>query len=205
MSYDARLKFAGRIGAALAVGVVSITLAAGAQASSTTTLYVASTGNDTNACTQSAPCATITHALTVGASAYSTSNAVTISVGAGTFGGQLIPTYPVSIEGAGAAATAIDVTSTSDGCTKPYAIFISSVARSCGTGSTDAAMTAGAYAVSGATVEGVAGLATSGAPPTATVEPFIVDIAGLPAGTSVALTNDDFAASSSIDAHLATD
>jgi hypothetical protein len=200
MSHDARLKLAGRIGAALAVTVVSITVAAGAQASSsTTTLYVASTGNDANACTQSAPCATITHALSVGASAYSASNAVAISVGAGTFDGQLIPTYPVSIEGAGPAATVIDVTSTSDGCTKPYAVFISSVAHSCGT---DAAMIAGAYAISGVTVEGVAGVATSA---TVSHEPFIVDIGGLAAGTSVALTNDDFVASSSIDANLATD
>ena len=207
MSHHARLKLAGRIGVALAVACASVTLlAAGAQASSTTTLYVAaaaSGGSDTNACTQSAPCLTITHALTVGASDYSASNAVTISVGAGTFGGQLVPTYPVNIEGAGPAATVIDVTTTSDGCTKPIAIYISTVAHSCGSGSTDAAIIAGAYAVSGATVEGVAGVATGSAP--STTEPFIVDIAGLPAGTSVALTNDHFVASSSIDANLATD
>jgi len=95
--------------AAVGVALVAPPLSAGATGS---TLYVAIGGNNAgaNSCAVvTSPCATIGYALTQGASGD------TISVGAGTFvEHQLFLTYPVSIEGAGAGNTTVDVTATSN-------------------------------------------------------------------------------------------
>jgi hypothetical protein len=180
-----------------AIGVAATgTTAAGA---SGTVLYVATpadggTNGGANTCTDpSTPCATIVYALSQGTAGD------TITVGAGTFNeSQLVLTYPVTIDGAGASSTTIDATSTSDGCTTPYAVILSSVPHSCG--GANPALAAGAYAITGATVEGVDGVSASAAD-----NPYLVDLVALPTGTTVDLVHDDFVTNTTIDPNVATD
>jgi len=68
------------------------------------TLYVSTSGSDTNPCTKAAPCLTITYALGQAPSG------ATISVGPGTYREQVNITQPVRLVGSGAGVTTIDGT-----------------------------------------------------------------------------------------------
>jgi Protein of unknown function (DUF1565) len=69
-----------------------------------TTLYVATTGLDTNPCTKAAPCQTVQHAIDVAP------NGATIQVEAGTYNQTFNITKPLIVAGAGASKTIIDGT-----------------------------------------------------------------------------------------------
>ncbi|HLN15708.1 MAG TPA: hypothetical protein VK277_03040 [Acidimicrobiales bacterium] len=86
-----------------------------------TTLYVASTGTDTGNCqSMASPCATIGYALSQG------SANDTIDVGPGTFTEEtLVMSYPVTINGAGASNTIVDVSQHNPICATYIAVAIS--------------------------------------------------------------------------------
>jgi len=92
--------------ASLSLGgaVAASLLAAGSVAASVpTTRYVATNGNDANACTWAAPCATIGHAVDVAAPGS------TISVAAGTYHEQVFVTKRLSLVGHGAVVDASEL------------------------------------------------------------------------------------------------
>jgi len=197
-----RLGLAARIAIVSAIGLAGMS-AVGvipAGASSTATLYVASTGNNSgsnNCQTQSAPCATIGYALTQGAAGD------TISVGAGLFDeSQLVLTYPVTIKGAGSGSTIIDVTTPASACTtagynnSQFVAFTINGASTCGF----LGASAGAYALNGVTLEGIGGVTTG-----PSLTPFLASIEALPAGSSVNLSGDAFVTNTTIDPNVATD
>ncbi len=169
-------------------------------ATSTTTLYVATTGSNSganNCQTQSSPCLTIGYALTQGAAGD------LISVGAGTFDeSQLVLNYPVTIRGVGAGSTTIDVTTPDSACTTvqynatDFVAFTINGATTCGL----AGASAGSYALTGVTLEGIGGVATG-----PSLTPFLVSIEGLPSGSSVNLSGDAFVTNSTIDPLISTD
>ena len=100
---------------AAAVGITPVALLASsgrASAAGSQTLYVALSGTGTT-CTSSTPCSTIQQAVTLAETTYS-ADAVTIDVAAGDYTGaaeafQIAVTQPLTIAGAGASMTTIDV------------------------------------------------------------------------------------------------
>jgi hypothetical protein len=87
--------------AALVVGAGGLTVHA-APLIGTTTIWVATTGSDSNPCTKAKPCATLQYAVDnapVGA---------IVKVEAGTYNQSVNITKPLTLEGAGAATTTID-------------------------------------------------------------------------------------------------
>ena len=162
----------------------------------TATLYVATSGTNSGNC-QTTACATIGYALTQGAAGD------TISVGPGTFDeSQLVLTYPVTIEGTGSGSTTIDVTTPLPACTTAnynaaeFVAFTINGATTCGL----PGASAGSYALTGVTLEGIGGVTTG-----PSLTPFLVSLDGLPSGTSVNLTGDAFIANSTIDPQISTD
>jgi hypothetical protein len=67
-----------------------------------TTLYVSTTGSDTNPCTKAAPCATIQHAVDLA------TPGATVSVESGHYYQTVNITKPLSLVGDGAKSTIID-------------------------------------------------------------------------------------------------
>jgi Fibronectin type III domain len=190
------VRLAGRAAAALvlcgSLTAVGAIVASNAGASGEV-LYVATPaqgGSDSgNTCTDEAtPCATIGYALTQGVSGDS------ISVGAGTFDeAQLIPTYPVTIEGAGPTATIVDVTTVNSSCANDVPGIALMLNAYC-----EQPIVAGSYGLTGVTLEGLAGA-------TSADSPIDVVIADLPAGSSVDFNNDAFVTNTTVDPNLSTD
>jgi Protein of unknown function (DUF1565) len=84
----------GVVMATLALTAVFVLQGAQVASAQSTTLFVSPTGSDTNACTQSAPCGTIQHAVNVAAAG------ATVKVAAGTYDQTVNITHPVTLEGA---------------------------------------------------------------------------------------------------------
>ena len=78
---------------ALAIPLGTTALAGGAEASTTTTLHVATSGKDTNPCSASKPCATITHAVSVAPSG------ATVRVAKGTYKQSVVIEKPITLIG----------------------------------------------------------------------------------------------------------
>jgi len=77
----------------LAIPLSATALAGSAEASTTATLHVATSGKDTNPCTASKPCATITHAVSVAPSG------ATVRVAKGTYDQSVVIEKPITLVG----------------------------------------------------------------------------------------------------------
>jgi|GEM_PF-3097670 len=178
------------VAAAATFGIATLTaVPAGA---SGTTLSVSTTGTDSGNC-QSSPCATIGYALTQGASGD------TIDVGPGTFvEATLVLSYPVTINGAGAASTTVDVSQHNPACATYIAVAISITTTN--NPCVYPGPSAGTYTFQGMTIEGNPGGIAS-----ASVEPFLVFAQDLPAHTSLVFTNDNLVTNTTIDPQLGVD
>ena len=190
---------------ASALSVVALPLATPAYAGPTVTLHVKLTGSDAGntTCTNSAPCATIGNALPVGASWYDKGYTVTIAVGPGTFNeSQLSLARPVTIKGAGAGSTTVNVNSANPSCATVNLIQSEAVVigPDCGlNAATD--QVAGIYALEDVTLEGIAGLTSS----PAKNQPLLVNASALDPGLSLTLSNDTFVSNATIDPNNVAD
>ena len=151
------------------------------------TLLVTTTGSDTGNC-QATACASVGYALSEAPAG------ATISVGPGTFvESELIPLLPVTIQGAGAGATVIDAATANKSCSTTYAntaLYLVGPGV-CG----GPALVAGTYTFDDLTLEGTGGASAS-------AEPILVNIEGLPVGTTVQFSNVDLLTNTAIDPNL---
>jgi len=181
-----------------------------AAVASPSTLYVAIGGRDLgNGCTSAAdPCATIGNALG------NAPSGATIDVGAGTFDEkQLVVWNPVTIVGAGAGRTVLDIGEANPDCTGDGFIQHPDIqighdsSGNCAMPSdASGAQPVGAYALDAVTVEGTGGALTGGNPqdqglPDAP-DLVVSDLAG---ASTLTLSGDEFATDTTLDPYVESD
>jgi hypothetical protein len=120
------------------IAIVAGLVVGGAHAAAAgTTLYVSTSGLDTNPCSKSAPCQTFQHAVVVA------SAGDTIKVAAGTYNQSVDLTKPLTFAGAGAGKSIIDGTNVDHGALGYYGVL----------GIDNSSGTAGRTAVHGFTIQ----------------------------------------------------
>jgi Fibronectin type III domain len=176
--------------AVIGLGPVAAAFVPVVPAAAAATLHVATGGTDTGNC-QTSACATLSYALDQAPSG------ATIDVGSGTFTDhELLPVQPVTIVGAGAGTTTLNITSGFDACGTTYvgsALYLNGGLSICG-----ATLVPGAYTFGDMTLQGVAGA-------TASTQPILVSQQNLPNGTTVTFNDDRFVSDATTDPNHSDD